>query len=169
MQRTFNHKWIVVALLCMVLSIASYYLYHLSSRPPRRAPGWQVSTPEKQGMRSELLVKMIEIIRDNSYNIDGIVVVRNGRMVLEAYFYPYSQSLPHIIHSGTKSIMSALIGIALEKGFIKDIDQPVMDIFPDTSVANIDGQKNDYTSTCADDGIRLKIPGLIPVPVGGTI
>jgi hypothetical protein len=66
-------------------------------------------------MKSQMLAEMMEHIKENSFNIDSILIVRNGYMVLDAYFYPYSKGQKHIIHSCTKSIMSALIGIATQR------------------------------------------------------
>src|SRR5512138_441515 len=86
---------------------------------------WRTSTPEKQGMSSEQLVQMFKVINDRNIAINGVLVVRNGYVVAEAnkrssdYIYP--------MYSSTKSITSALIGIALEQGYIKSIDQKVLD------------------------------------------
>ena len=103
--------------------------------------GWQISTPEAQGMRSQMLVEMMEHVRKNSFNIDSISIVRNGHLVLDAYFFPFLKGQKHDIYSCTKSIMSALIGIAINKGYIQDVDQPITDFFPDQAFANADDLK----------------------------
>ena len=140
-----NKTSIIVILLCLVILFVCFYLYDTFSVPTQTTQGWQISTPEEQGMRSELLVEMMETIRNNSYDIDSVIIVRNGQMVLEAYFYPYSKDLKHVLHSCTKSVMSALIGIALEKGYIKEIDQKIIDFFPDSDFANMDDRKKSMT------------------------
>ena len=80
-------------------------------------------------MRSQMLADMMEHIKKNSFNIDSILIVRNGYLVFDAYFYPFLKGQKHIIHSCTKSIMSALIGIAIDEGYIQNVDQPVIDFF----------------------------------------
>jgi CubicO group peptidase (beta-lactamase class C family) len=107
--------------------------------------GWRVSTPEEQGMDSEILGEMLDELLERAYNIDSISVIRNGYMVLDVAIYPNKSSNKHIIHSCTKSIVSALIGIALEQGHLKSVDQPLLEIFADREVANLDSRKQSIT------------------------
>ena len=106
---------------------------------------WPVSTPEAQGMRSEVLADMLAHIQDRSLHIDSILIVRNGHIVLDAYFWPFKQGEKHIIHSCTKSVMATLIGIAIDKGYIQGVGQPVTDFFPDKTFANMDPRKESMT------------------------
>ncbi len=106
--------------------------------------GWRMSIPEEQGMHSNILADMMELIQ-KSYEIDSVSIVRNGYMVADVYFYPFSKGQKHIIHSCTKSIMSALIGIAIDKGHIKNVDQPIIEFFPDRTFSNLDELKQSIT------------------------
>ena len=81
--------------------------------------GWRASTPEKQGMKSGMLANMVENIKEKGYAIESITIIRNGYIVMDVYFYPFTKDTKHILHSCTKSITSALVGIALNKGYIK--------------------------------------------------
>lgn len=119
------------------------YAAQSTSDDPTR--GWQISTPEAQGMRSQVLSEMMEHIHRKSLNIDSITIVRNGRIVLDAYFWPFSKEDKHSIHSCTKSVMSALIGIAIHNGYIQDVNQPITDFFPDKAFANMDDLKRSIT------------------------
>lgn len=104
--------------------------------------GWSFSTPEKQGMDSAKLLEMVGFYEktheaNTKIEIDSITIVRNGAIVADLYFNPFFPSeTKHIIHSCTKSIMSALIGIAIEQGHIEDVDVPVLELLdfddPDT-------------------------------------
>jgi len=107
--------------------------------------GWSVSAPEAQGMDSTVLGSMLETIQTQDYAIDSVTVIRNGYQVLDASIHPYSTSDAHIIHSCTKSIVSALVGIAIAEGFIEDVHTPVLEIFPEWEVANVDQQKAGMT------------------------
>lgn len=107
--------------------------------------GWQNSTPEEQVMRSDLLADMLEAIRRNAYRIHSVTIVRNGHIVLDAYFHPWRKGWRHAIHSGTKSVTSALIGIAIDKGHIAGVDTPVLEFFPDRAIAHIDARKRAMT------------------------
>ena len=107
--------------------------------------GWRTSTPEEQGIDSEMLAEMFETIREQGHNFDSVTVVRNGYVVADAIVYPFKPDSRHIIHSCTKSIVSALIGIAIEDGYIESVDQPILDIFSDRTAANLDAQKEAVT------------------------
>ena len=132
-------------ILTLFTILVCFYSYATASTNYIPTEGWQSSTPEEQGMHSQKLADMMEVIKKNSYNVDSVLIIRNGYIVLDAYFFPFSKDLRHPIHSCTKSIMSALIGIAIEKGYIKSVDQPVKDFFPDKTIANMDDYKKSMT------------------------
>ena len=136
-----NKKTIALYILSVILILVFFYSYSTASVNTYPTEGWQISTPEEQGMQSQVLAEMMEHIKNNSYQIDSILIIRNGYMVLDAYFWPYSKGQKHIIHSCTKSIMSALIGIAIDKSHIQNVDQPITDFFPDKAFANMDDLK----------------------------
>ncbi len=97
--------------------------------------GFQVSTPEEQGMDSVKLIEMLDFYEaqhseDPTISIDSISIVRNGFLVADIYLNPlFPKDTPHVIHSCTKSIMSALIGIAIEQGYIEGVHIPVINFF----------------------------------------
>ncbi len=93
--------------------------------------GWKTSTPEEQGMDSEVLSKLLDYIKERDLSVHSLQVVRHGYIVLDTYFYPYTGETSHDVASVTKSITSSLIGLAIEKGYIKSIEQPVLDFFPE--------------------------------------
>jgi CubicO group peptidase (beta-lactamase class C family) len=62
--------------------------------------------------------------------------------VVEEYFHGYNAETLHMIQSVTKSFMSALIGIAIEKGFIKDVNQKILGFFSNHNlIKNLDERK----------------------------
>ena len=107
--------------------------------------GWRISSPEEQGMSSEDLADMISIIMYAPISIDSVTLIRNGYIVLDAYFYPFQKNSAHIIHSCTKSITSTLIGIAIDKGYIKDVHHRLLDFFPELAPDNMTADKKGIT------------------------
>lgn len=101
--------------------------------------GWVIGSPEQQGFDPALLCAMGKGVMDGKLaNVDSIVVVRHGVLVYEHYFgYPNQQSfaanIKHTGNSMTKSIVSLLVGIAVDRGLIKDIDAPVAQYFPENA------------------------------------
>ncbi len=64
-------------------------------------------------------------------NAAGITVLKNGVKLYENYFNGYTADTAFHVFSVTKSVLSALIGIAVDKGYIRSLDQKVLDFFPD--------------------------------------
>ena len=107
--------------------------------------GWQTSTPEEQGIRSDVLADMLERVRWNQYRIDSVSIVRNGYLVLDVYFHSRSKDAMHATYSATKSVMSALIGIAIDKGYIGGVTEPVLSLLPERQIATADARKRSMT------------------------
>jgi CubicO group peptidase (beta-lactamase class C family) len=71
-----------------------------------------------------------DIVSGEGGLIHSLLLVQNDRLVLEEYFHGYEMDDLHLMASCTKSITSLLIGLALDQGFIKGVDRPVLDYFP---------------------------------------
>jgi CubicO group peptidase (beta-lactamase class C family) len=106
---------------------------------------WRVSTPEEQGMDSLVLNNILYDIDNLGMAIHSVIVVRNGYIVMENYTGYYTQSMLHTIQSCTKSVISALIGIAIGMGFIDNVSQRVIDFFPNITIENMDSRKESIT------------------------
>ena len=120
-------------------------------------------------MDSGKLAAMLESIQNNGLNIRSVVVIRNGYIVTEAYFHPFRKDTWHIIHSCTKSITSALVGIAIDEGYIEGVEEGVLDFFPDKTFENVDKKKKTMTlehlltmssGLCVEDSYRYDFRGL---------
>ncbi len=111
----------------------------------RPASGWRTSTPEQQGIDSATLARMLEAVEKQRLDIHGLVLVRNGYIVAEAYFQPYRQSTRHELYSCTKSFVATLVGIAIDKGYIAGVDRRVLSFFPRRTFASPDGHKGAMT------------------------
>lgn len=82
-------------------------------------------------MNETELVREIEAKYDNTA---GIAVQKNGKLVYEKYFGGHEKTDTIHIFSVTKSIVSILIGIAIDQGYIKSVDQKVLEFFPDYTI-----------------------------------
>jgi CubicO group peptidase (beta-lactamase class C family) len=71
-------------------------------------------------------------------------VIRNGRVVTDATFYPYDGATVHDVASVTKSVMTTLIGIAAGQGKL-NLDDPMVSFFPERTIANLDEAKEAIT------------------------
>ncbi|MBM3239713.1 serine hydrolase [Candidatus Poribacteria bacterium] len=72
------------------------------------------------------------------------MLIRNGLVGVDAYFYPYDGKTVHELASVTKSIMTTLIAIASDRGKLK-LDQPMLSFFPERAIVNRDARKERIT------------------------
>lgn len=73
-------------------------------------------------------------IRTDYANTAGIIIQRDGEICYEQYFHGCTaQDSVHVL-SVTKSVLSALVGIAMDRGYIRGVDQAVLDFFPECVV-----------------------------------
>jgi len=111
---------------------------------PVTSGDWGISTPEEQGLDPDLVAELY-YNASQLETIYSLLVFKNNELVAEGYFnngYPGQQVN---IHSATKSITSALVGIALEVGCLSSVDQKMMDFFPELKDRISDPRKNEIT------------------------
>jgi hypothetical protein len=148
-QRMVNKmKKNILQVFIFILSFVMWWNFGLAAdEKPDYWPtkGWRTASPESQGVDSNLLENMLNIILKKNLYIDSALVARNGYIVLDAYRYGVHSNDTHNIYSSTKSVMSALIGIAIDKGYIKGVNQPVLDFFKKRDAKNLDANKKAMT------------------------
>ncbi|MCO5207842.1 MAG: beta-lactamase family protein [Anaerolineae bacterium] len=111
---------------------------------PRADSEWPISTPAEQGLDPELVAELYANAGEME-NIYSLLVFKNGHLVAEDYFNGGSPTQQVNIHSVTKSINSALVGLALEEGCLTSLDQKMMDFFPEFESRIRDPRKRDIT------------------------
>ena len=107
--------------------------------------GWKTSTPELQGMDSAKLMIADEFIQNRLPDAFSLLVVKNGYLVFEKYYSWGSAEKYAVVHSVTKSVTSALIGIALDKGYLKSVDQKLFEFFPEYITEESDPMKKEIS------------------------
>lgn len=144
-----RHKRTALAdLVCcavVLLVAASFGLpaLHAAEPPVWPIPDWQVSTPEEQGMDSAGLAKIIGYGKTKSF--DSLLIARHGRIVLDAYYAPYTGDIPHALNSATKSVVSSLVAMLRKDGVLDSFEHPALDLFADYKIANVDERKKAIT------------------------
>ena len=112
---------------------------------PSPANDWKTATPDSVGMDRARLDAMTAMIRRYpDWNIHAVLIERNGRLIYEQYFsgqderwgdslgkITFTRETKHDLRSISKSVTSALVGIALASGKIRSVDQKLMEFFPD--------------------------------------
>ncbi len=108
---------------------------------PGNSSEWTEVAPETQGLNSSKIDEMFEFIENRSIDIHSIIVVRNGHLLVYEYLQSsqiytnidgsktYPWGLLHDQASTTKSLMSIVIGIALQEGFLDNVSQTLYEFF----------------------------------------
>jgi CubicO group peptidase (beta-lactamase class C family) len=103
---------------------------------------WPTASPEQQGFDSTEIAAVVEEIDSKELPVDSLQVVRNGVLILDAYFYPYLGDRPHDLASVTKSVTSTLVGIAIDQGLLT-LDQNLIASFSElVPVPPTDGKED---------------------------
>lgn len=96
-------------------------------------------------MNKERLHEFVENSTGNEKNICQIYALKNGQCVYEDCWHGFKTDDAMHIASVTKGVVSLLTGIAIDRGYIKSVDQKVMNFFPDYEVKR--GEKTIYDVT----------------------
>lgn len=129
---------LIIFILMIILFSLSFKILVVNNEPAEEKWEWKTSTPEKQGIDSEKLIKFFKHIEKENLNLSSLLIIRNGRLVTEVYSAPYNQDTVHNLYSCTKSLLSSLVGIALEEGYLKSVDQKLVDFFPEYYTEEMD-------------------------------
>ena len=156
---------LVGIVLIAALIIIAVFIPRFTEKGPYKIPaaagdGWETASLGHVGMDEQPIQELLtRLAQQNTYNIHSLLVVKDGKLVLEAY-YPgdditftdtlsftrkdFDRDTLHCTASVTKSITSILFGIALEQGNISGVDEKLFDDFPEYSGLS-GGEKGDIT------------------------
>ncbi|MBN1967159.1 MAG: serine hydrolase [Anaerolineae bacterium] len=112
--------------------------------PPRDTwptHGWRESAPDDQGLDAARLAQALDHLAAHMPHLDGAVIVRHGYLVAERYRGEAGPETLHNVKSVTKSVLSALIGIALQTGDLAGLDDTLGDVWPAYFTSASDSRK----------------------------
>ena len=108
------------------------------------------STNKTLTIDKEKIEQLDSLIKSKYDNINGLIIASNSNtssdnVIFEKYYNDFTENDRFHIASVTKSILSALIGIVIDRNYIKSIDEKVIDFFPEYALSN-HAHKNNVTS-----------------------
>jgi len=132
--------------------------------PEQINDGWQTAHMTEVNLDEKLLTKLVQNILNEEYkNIHSVLIVKDGKLVLEEYFTgkdygkmetTFTRDDLHGVMSVTKSFASTLIGIAIDKGIIKDTDEELVSFFPE------------YKELLGEKGKKIKLRNVLSMTAG---
>jgi CubicO group peptidase (beta-lactamase class C family) len=111
---------------------------------PIRRDDWKVSTPAEQGLNPMIVAKLF-YYADKLETIYSLLIIKDGYLIAENYFNEGSVDQKYRVQSATKSITSALVGIALEQKLLSSVDQNFLEFFPEIVSQITDPRKKKIT------------------------
>ena len=119
------------------------YVYHV---PEETGDGWETSSLQAEGVGLERVNELIRNILNSKFeNIHSVLLVKNGKLILEEYFYGYDRDKKHQLRSATKSVTSILLGITRDQKLINSVDQKLYEFFPEYEEIDWSAPKNKIT------------------------
>jgi CubicO group peptidase (beta-lactamase class C family) len=123
--------------------------------PASIGDGWPTATAESIGLDGERLCGIAARLKETEANVHAVIIARHGKLVFEQYFPGYDEPWgmgegrhdfdamnKHDMRSVSKSMVSLLVGIAIDRELIKSADEPVVKFFPDYSALKTAGWDN---------------------------
>ena len=87
-------------------------------------------TPEKEGIRSETILNLVERLDKSGTEMHSLMIARKGSVLAEGWWAPYAPGLKHAMASHTKTYASTAIGLLWQKGLVS-LDTKVCELFPE--------------------------------------
>ncbi len=154
-NRQRNSRFAAYSLSLQIVFIFGYLLQasalassETSSSDTPKHFSWQISSLEKTGIAATQLDAMLATVQSEpDIGITSALLVYQGALVFEHYFAGWDAEDLHTTRSASKAITSALVGIAIEQGYVKGVDATVLPFFPeyDGKIAHWDDAKRKIT------------------------
>jgi len=116
--------------------------------PTQENDGIQVGDLHQAFREPENIIAMVKkTINGDFRDVHSILIWKDGKLVLEEYFYGYNADKPHQLRSATKSFIGTLVGIAVDQGKIKNEEELLLPLFATTykTINHPDPRKNKIT------------------------
>lgn len=98
------------------------------------ADGFERAAPHVVDVDPDAIMAFLDDAQFQGLELDSFMLWRRGKVAAEGWWWPYRPALAHMLHSATKSFVSAGVGIAISEGLIQ-LDDPVLKFFPGRATA----------------------------------
>jgi CubicO group peptidase (beta-lactamase class C family) len=117
---------VAAAIFTLLISVLSYgqnaYTY---SQPKELKDGWKTSDLKSQKVDTSRIHQLFTQMQNGKNKVHSVLLVKNDQILIEEYFNGHSVNKQHDLRSATKSVRSILLGIAIDRGFIGNVGDPI--------------------------------------------
>lgn len=115
------------------------YVY---SQPRQLNDGWKTADLRDRNADLSVITSFFNQMKTENHLVHSMLLVKDDQLIVEEYFNNYQWSTQQDLRSVTKSIRSILLGIAIDKGFIGDVNDPVLNYIENKKpLKNLDERK----------------------------
>lgn len=119
-----------------------------TNTPPQLNDGWATASINDFSIKKDELIRLIDSIHaEKLVNTHSVLIAKENNIVFENYFDGFNAHIPHDLRSASKSISSAIIGIAIDDKIIEGVDEKLYDYIP---------KKYQYTKDSLKSRISIK-------------
>ena len=146
--KSFKNMSKIIFLSSVLLISQCIYGQNYNYEIPQQLDGWETGSIYNTSIKVDSLFSLINRIKDGTFGkVHSILLIKDGKLAFEQYFGGYEWSYfthdlngvyvdfdinsLHTLHSVTKVLTSLLVGIAIDKGFIKNENETVFSYFPE--------------------------------------
>ncbi len=117
--------------------------------------GWTVASPESVGLDGARLCGIEQRLKFTDSDVHAVLIACHGKLVFEQYFagldqpwgqpegpHDFDATTRHDMRSASKSIVSLLVGIAIDRRLIAGVNEPVVKFFPEYAALKTAGWDN---------------------------
>ncbi len=110
--------------------------------PEQLNDGWTTASINDYGIGKSHLLRLIESIHSGKLiNVHSVLIAKDNKLVYENYYGGFNANIPHDLRSASKSISSAMVGIAINDGIVENVDKKLYDLLPKEYQYTIDSSK----------------------------
>ncbi|MEQ8472343.1 MAG: serine hydrolase [Marinoscillum sp.] len=95
------------------------------SPPQLMRDGWSTIDLRSLKVDTSRVYQLFNQLKQGNHQLHSVLLVKDDKLCIEEYFNANAINQPHDLRSATKSIRSLLLGIAIDKGFIDHVDDPI--------------------------------------------
>jgi len=119
-----DRSLLLLLLLFLSTLIHAQHTYSYT-RPQNLEDGWYTQDLKNLRYDTLLIHKLFTKLAKEDHQVHSVLLVKNNQLLIEEYFNDHDVNKLHDLRSTTKSIRALLMGIAIDKGFIQDVNDPI--------------------------------------------
>lgn len=114
--------------------------------PSQLNDGWETNDLRTLNIDTAGIYQLFGQVKNGENKLHSVLLMQNNQLLIEEYFNGHSAKKQHDLRSTTKSISSLLLGIAIDKGFIDNVNDPISKYLKSpVPTKNMDERKDEIT------------------------